>query len=73
MHAGSMRDRRVHSDLQKERDRCNFDQEELYEVFIGGPNAKAKVASWISMLESEPLLGNSHAFYDMSREEQIEN
>jgi hypothetical protein len=67
---GSIHERKVNPDLQEERDKCNFDQAELTKVIYGNNVVLHKdFSAWV---QKEPLLQAGPAFYDMTREEQME-
>lgn len=59
----------VASELQAERDRLNFDRDELYRIF--NPNEESNKLKRLVEEErdSDPNLRNSHKFYEMTREE----
>lgn len=68
---GSWKNKIVNSDLQEERDKCNFD---MNLETNGLSNCMDKVHTQryrdaIEFMESDPLLKNTHKFYQMSRKE----
>jgi hypothetical protein len=69
MLAGSIKNKIVAPELQKERDRCNFDQVELAKAFIGGPAVYEDFLRSQKVLYSHKEMANSHKFYEMTREE----
>ncbi|TNV82173.1 hypothetical protein FGO68_gene6753 [Halteria grandinella] len=70
---GSIRNKVVSSDLQAERNNCNFDQLELTHLLWGGQKEYQRVRGIIADVERYEVLKGSEKWYDMSREEQHEN
>lgn len=67
---GSIREKKVNPDLQEEREKCNFDQKELTKVIYGPDWEQHEVFK--SKIASNPELQQSFDFYDLSREELLE-
>ena len=72
---GSVKDKRVHPALQENRDRLDFDQEELVTLIAsswGDPEQKLALREKINKItESEPILQNKPEWYGMSREDKF--
>ena len=60
----------VASDLLDERKKCNFNQEEFMNLIITKKHADYFKRT-IKIMESDPILKNTHKYYDMTREEQM--
>ena len=60
----------VASDLLEERKKCNFDQEEFFNLILTKKHVDYFKRS-IEIMESDPILKNTHKYYDMTREEQM--
>lgn len=70
---GSIKEKRVSPDLLEERAKCNFNQEELTEIIYGGKELRDEYLSWHKDMEKDPILQNNEKFYEMTREEMMEN
>ncbi len=68
---GSIKNKVVCSDLQEERDQRDFDNE-AGRVFknLVHPQYQKTIERSGDFISSDPILQNSHKFYDMTREEQ---
>lgn len=66
--AGSMLNKVVASELQAERDNCNFDKEELANVFAT-PDGRALTEKTLREMAENPGFENTHKFYEYSPEE----
>ena len=69
---GSWKNKIVASDLQEERDKCDFDQAEALTTSIDVVEWAATQDAHKYMVE-HPELANTHKFYDMTRQEQMEH
>ena len=58
------------SDLLEERAKCNFDQKEFQNIVRGKEDVEY-YKEIVATMESDPILKNSHKYYDMTREEQM--
>jgi len=65
---GSMANKVVASDLQEERDKCNFDQKELYNLFT--PFERENRAQVAKDQIEDPELHLTHTYYEMTVEEK---
>ena len=72
MQIGSIAKGIVATDLLEERKKCNFDQEEFWNL-IWTKKHVDYYKKTIKMMESDPILMNSHKYYDMTRQEQMVN
>jgi len=70
---GSIKDKVVAPDLLEERKKCNYDQAELSAYLWGGPAEQERVRGFYRDMESHPDTVFTEKFYDMTREEQIED
>lgn len=66
---GSIKNGVVGSDLLEERAKCNFVQKDLTHFLFGGEQSYKQFQDWISDMESDPILKNSHHYYELSKEE----
>ena len=66
---GSMLRKIVASELQRERDNCNFDQTELADMFLD-PKVRANRARFEQDMKDTPGFENTHKYYEMSAEEK---
>jgi hypothetical protein len=67
-----MKDKIVHPDLQAERDGACFDNDELKTFLMGGAETRKEAEDFRALIENEPLLKPSHKWFDMTREEKME-
>jgi hypothetical protein len=67
--AGSVKNKIVNSDLEEERNKCDFDRVELELLLKGGEESMARINGLLSDMESDPILRHSEKYYEMSREE----
>jgi len=65
---GSIRRQIVNPDLQEERDKCNFDADEL-EDFVSVPGQRDYYDSIIEDHKKHPELMTPHSYLEMTREE----
>ena len=65
---GSWKNKIVSSDLQEERDKCDFDQAEALTASID-PVKWAVIQEADKYMQEHPELANTHKFYDMTRPE----
>ena len=67
---GSWKNKIVASDLQEERDKKDFDSE-LGGGFVGILNKEytQRFRDALAFMESDPVLMNSHKFYEMTKDE----
>ena len=64
---GSVKNKIVASDLQEERDKCTFDQQELRVLMYGGPDVYEHKTFYENLIKThEKDLGNHHHFHEMS-------
>lgn len=66
---GSIKNKIVSPDLIEERQKCNFNSQELTEFLYNGKENVNKIQDYIETIDKDPILRNSHKFYDMTREE----
>ena len=67
---GSIKDKIVAPDLLDERAKRNFDGEELTHVLFRGKDKYDDYKENMTLGESDPVLRNTHEWYDMTREEK---
>lgn len=67
---GSWKNKIVASDLQEERDRCAFDQEEMRVMLHGGKEAWDIQRYFFDLQKKHPQLHNHHHFFEMTPEEK---
>ena len=65
---GSIKKGIVASDLKDERAKCNFDQKEFCNL-VRGKDDVDYFKKVVATMESDPILRNSHKYYDMTRAE----
>ena len=70
---GSIKNKIVAPDLAAERKKCDFDQDELRVLLMGGPVAFAKTKSTYEKFSSDPELVNHIKWYEMTPEEKQED
>ena len=70
---GSIKNKIVASDLEDERKKCNFDQQELTHLLWGGKEKHLRAREVQEDMNRFEVLRGSEKWYDMSREEQQEN
>ena len=70
---GSIKNNIVATELVEERSNCNFDQEELFNIYCSNP----KVIEWKAKAEfdeaNDPIMKNTHKYYEWSPKEIQEN
>ena len=67
---GSIKNKVVAPILAEERAKCDFDQEELRVLLMGGPIPFAKVKSNFEKFSNDPELANHIRWYEMTPEEK---
>ena len=70
---GSIKNKIVASDLEEERKKCNFDQKELATLLWGGKQDYTRVKDIWGDLQSDKGLQATEKWYDMTREEMMED
>ena len=63
----------VNKDLQQERSKLNFNQEQMAEIIWSGRDNlhfHRRLQNWFV---NDPVAQNTHHYYDMTREEKIEH
>lgn len=70
---GSIEKGIVSPDLLEERQKCNFDTEELAVILNYGKDKLDQLRAWKKVADADPILRNTHKYYDMTREEQMVN
>ena len=70
---GSIKNKVVASDLEEERKKCNFDQKELSTHIWGGQHTYSYVKGIWADLLSDKGLQATEKWYDMTREEMMED
>ncbi len=68
---GSIKNKIVSSDLEEERKKCDFDQSQLTHFLHGGKAGYDQYKEWIRVMESDPILRTDQTWYEMTREEQM--
>jgi hypothetical protein len=63
-----MLNKTVASELQTERDNCNFDRTELANLFQS-PEAREKYESFLKVMRENPEFNNTHKFYEYTADE----
>jgi hypothetical protein len=63
----------VATELQEERDKCNFDQEEIYNLFYKDPKVRALKARIAKDMDTYPEMANTHKYYEWTPQEIQEN
>ncbi len=69
---GSWKNKVVAPEMKEERDKCNFDQNEMSELLYGGKEWLDTVKGWNKDFDSDQILRNSEKWYEMTRAEQLE-
>ena len=67
---GSVKNKIVAPDLAAERAKCDFDQNELQVLLMGGPIAFAKTKSNFEKFGKNPALANHLKWYELTPEER---
>ena len=67
--AGSVRRKEVAKELKVERERCDFDQDELFRQIFRSPEARKKFLDAHKDLDSTPEIANTHKWYEYTPEE----
>ena len=70
-----MKNKIVASEIQEERDKCNFDQSQMWKLFFHDNQDKYDMFKQTMEDMDSPYLqmGNTHKFYEMDREEMQVN
>ena len=63
----------VNPDLVEERALLNFNQEHMAELLWGGKEGLSTFRQVTDFHTNDPILKNTHHYYDMTREEKIEH
>ena len=63
----------VNVDLVEERGLLNFNQEQLAELLWGGKEGLNTFRNVTDFHANDPILQNTHHYYDMTREEKMEH
>jgi hypothetical protein len=63
---------KVHPNLKKERDACDFNQAQLSEFMWGGEDKLKKHLKYSKLFANDPVMRNHPKMYDYNREELIE-
>ena len=66
---GSILKKIVATDLQEEREKCDFDQTELRKVYWTNKQTEALRDQICKDVEEDPALAFSHKIYEQTREE----
>ena len=69
---GSWKNKVVASDLQEERDKCDFDMQEA-KALTARHGKLQDAAAAVEVIDKHPALQNSHKFYDMTRAEKMKD
>ncbi len=69
---GSIERKITATDLLKERENCNFDQDELYNLFYSDPEVRRMKAKVEKDIETVPGLQLNHHYYEYTPQEQQE-
>jgi hypothetical protein len=56
----------VATELLEERANLNFDQDELYNIFHKDPEVRADRAKVEKDMEDDPIMNNTHKYYEMT-------
>jgi hypothetical protein len=70
---GSIKNKIVASDLEEERNKCNFNKDELTDILFGGREIYEEIKADLDIMESDPILRNTEKWYDFTREEMFEH
>jgi hypothetical protein len=68
---GSIKNKIVATDLQEERDKGNFNKEEMSEILYEDKAFLSLYRDWIRVMESDKVLTNTEKWYEMTREEKM--
>ena len=64
-----MKNKIVATELAEERNKCNFNQEELYNLFFSNPEVRKITARADYDAENDPIMKNTHKYYEWTPEE----
>ena len=70
---GSIRNNIVATELVGERSKCNFDQEEMYRIYYSNPEIRKIKAKADFNAANDPIMKNTHKYYEWSPKEIQEN
>ena len=70
---GSIKNNIVASDLIKERKNCNFDQEEMFSIYYSNVEVRKIKAKADFDAANDPIMKNTHKYYEWSPKEIQEN
>ena len=71
--AGSIKSKIVATELVEERAKSNFDHDELYTTYYSDPISREIRERVFKEMEEDPILRNTHKFYEMTtKEAQLE-
>ena len=73
MEYGSVKEKKVHPALIRERDSLDFDQAEFTTYLAGGAEREAWIHQCLEIIEKNPVLQNKPEWYGWGREEKIED
>ena len=62
----------ININLKEERARIDFNQDQLANVLWGGDKGLKKIRNLMDLFGSDPILKNSHFYFEMTREEKME-
>ena len=68
--AGSISKKIVATELQEERDNCNFDQKELFDIWMPNKKLVERVNYYENDRDTDPKLNLHHNYYQMTVEEK---
>ena len=66
-----MKNKVVASDLLEERQKIDFDQQEVGEWLYNGKEGLNRYNSYCEIIQNDPILRNSEEFFDLTRTEQM--
>ena len=70
---GSIKNKIVATELVEERNKCNFDQKELYYLYYADPEVLKLKDKCEHDAETDPILANTHKYYEWTPKEIQEN
>jgi hypothetical protein len=62
----------INNSLEQERKSIDFNQEQLAEVIWSGKDKLERHRRLMDLFANDPILKNTHFFYEMTREEKME-
>jgi len=63
----------INPTLDEERQRCNFDQEQVAEIMWGSKQSLTQFRKIRDLMAKDPILQNTVAWNDLERDEQMED